>query len=70
VKLNWKNLRLALAVAVLASCAGCGGFSGSKSFSPLSFFLPGLMKADPKPPPAEIITVPESEPKKQLAQAE
>ncbi len=32
----------------LALCgAGCGGISASKSFSPASFFLPGLMKAGP-----------------------
>lgn len=37
-------------VAVLT--AGCGGFSGSKSVSPASFFLPGLMdntRTQPKP---------------------
>ena len=32
----------------LALCsAGCGGISASKSVSPASFFLPGLMKAGP-----------------------
>jgi len=71
VKLNWKNLRLAVAVTVLASCAGCGGFSGSKSFSPLSFFLPGIAKTDPQPAPAETVPVPVPEPEpKKLAQAE
>ena len=32
----------------LALCStGCGGINASKSVSPASFFLPGLMKADP-----------------------
>jgi hypothetical protein len=28
--------------------AGCGGISASQSVSPASFFLPGLLKADPQ----------------------
>jgi hypothetical protein len=53
VRLNWKVLRLAVFVALLLGGAGCGGFSASKSVSPASFFLPGLLKADPKPAPAD-----------------
>jgi hypothetical protein len=29
--------------------AGCGGINASKSVSPASFFLPGLMQAAPPP---------------------
>ena len=51
MKLNRKYLRIVLApVAMLLLCSGCGGFSGSHSVSPASFFLPGLLKAEPKPP--------------------
>jgi len=33
---------------VLALCStGCGGINASQSVSPASFFLPGLLKADP-----------------------
>lgn len=67
VKLNWKCKRFAaVSPLLLVLCAGCGGFSGSHSVSPASFFLPGLMKAEPKAPSSE--TVPQPEPVKQLAQ--
>ena len=53
MKLNRKYLRIVLApVAMLLLCSGCGAgpvFAGS-IFSPASFFLPGLLKAEPKPP--------------------
>jgi len=45
-------LRIAI-VAVVASLGGggCGGFSASKSLSPLDFILPGLMQnTTPQPP--------------------
>ena len=32
---------------VLLAGAGCSGINASGSVSPASFFLPGLMKADP-----------------------
>ena len=34
-------------VALLPAVAGCGGVSASKSVSPLDFFMPGLLQADP-----------------------
>jgi len=35
-------------LAALALCAtGCGGINASQSVSPASFFLPGLLRADP-----------------------
>jgi hypothetical protein len=63
VKPNRNFARLVLApVAMLILCAGCGGISASRSVSPASFFLPGLLKAEPKlptpddsvPPPAPV----------------
>jgi hypothetical protein len=49
-----KIMRVGLLAALLVTGAGCGGFNGSHSVSPASFFLPGLLKADPPPPPPEI----------------
>jgi hypothetical protein len=42
-----KSLALAAVLTLLALATGCGGFNGSYSASPASFFLPGLLKADP-----------------------
>ena len=42
------------ALAAVLLGAGCGGFSGSRSVSPASFLLPGLMQA-PTPPPAPAV---------------
>ncbi len=51
VKLNRRFARLVLApVATLILCAGCGGMGISRSVSPLDFFLPHLLKAEPTPP--------------------
>jgi hypothetical protein len=40
-------LLLAMLVAFALSVAGCSGINTSGSVSPASFFLPGIMKADP-----------------------
>ena len=53
VRLHLKYWRLVLIPAVVLVVVGCGGFSASRSVSPASFFLPGLMKADPPSPPVE-----------------
>jgi len=37
----------ALLAAAALSAAGCSGINSSQSVSPASFFLPGLLKADP-----------------------
>ena len=67
VKLNLKSARMILApVAVLLLCAGCGGVNASRSVSPASFFIPGLLKAEPKPPTPDD-SVPPPAPVKQLA---
>jgi len=42
-------LRLGLLVAMLLAVSGCGGFRASKSISPATFLLPGLLQADPPP---------------------
>jgi hypothetical protein len=35
-------------VALVLGCTGCGGISASQSVSPASFFLPGILKAEPQ----------------------
>lgn len=67
---RFRNLwGLALLAPLAAMLSGCGGFTGSHSVSPASFFLPGLMKNDvhqpapgePTPPtPAEVQAEPGS----------
>jgi hypothetical protein len=54
---------------IILLTTGCGGLNASHSVSPASFFLPGLLKAEPKQPLPDI-TVPESEPVPQVAQAQ
>jgi hypothetical protein len=64
VNRNWKCIQLAMLVATLALGAGCGGFHASKSVSPATFLLPGLMKNQtpatqdsviPPAPPGELL---------------
>ena len=62
VKWNWKWLRAAGLLAVVALGAGCSGIHASKSISPATFLLPGLLKNDapaaqdsmPPAPPGEL----------------
>jgi hypothetical protein len=35
-------------VALALGCAGCSGVNASQSVSPASFFLPGILKAEPQ----------------------
>jgi len=35
--------------------AGCSGINSTQSVSPGSFFLPGLLQADPPPAPPSLI---------------
>jgi hypothetical protein len=69
VSSNGKLLRSASFLALLLLVAGCGGINASKSVSPLDFFLPGLIKADPPPvaPDSDQLT-PAVIPVKQVAQ--
>jgi hypothetical protein len=50
--------------ALILLVTGCGGISASHSVSPASFFLPGLLKADPQQPERDS-TNPNSEPARQ-----
>jgi len=68
MRLKCEYLRLGI-VAILPALAGCGGFSASPSVSPASFFLPGLIKADPQMRPSDG-TQPATQPVKQVAQAQ
>jgi hypothetical protein len=67
VRLHWKNLWFAIYPALLLLVAGCSGINASHSISPASFFLPGLLKADP-PPADPNRTLPADEPVQQIAQ--
>jgi hypothetical protein len=49
VRLNWSFVWLCLLAVLAYFGAGCGGINASKSVSPASFFLPGIMKAVPPP---------------------
>ena len=65
VKWNWKWLGRAGLLAVIALGAGCSGIHASKSISPATFLLPGLMKNDA---PAAQDSMPAAPPGKLLAQ--
>jgi hypothetical protein len=53
-------LRVAGAAGLAALLAGCGGISASRSVSPASFLLPGLIQNDaPAGPSAEDILPPD-----------
>jgi hypothetical protein len=67
VKLHWKFLRLAAFPALLLLAGGCGGINASQSVSPASFFLPGLLKADPPSAPSTPAGL-QPEPVQQVAQ--
>jgi hypothetical protein len=67
VKLNRKCKCVVSVAMLLALCVGCGGINASHTVSPASFFLPGLLQADPKQPSSE--TVPQPGPVKEYAQA-
>jgi hypothetical protein len=62
VKWNWKWLPAAGLLVVVALGAGCSGIHASKSISPATFLLPGLIKNDapaaqdsmPAAPPGEL----------------
>jgi len=63
VKWNWKWFQATALVALLALSAGCSGIHASKSVSPATFLLPGLIKNDvpaaqdswPATPPGELL---------------
>ena len=67
VRLNWNFPQLAILAFVALWGAGCSGINASGSVSPATFFLPGLMKADP--PATTNAPVTASAPFQQLALA-
>jgi len=68
VRLHWKVLRIAICAAVfLLLGAGCSGINVTKSVSPATFLLPGLMQND-APPVRPDPTLPAVEPPQQVAQ--
>ncbi|MGA2788336.1 MAG: hypothetical protein ABSF60_12490 [Verrucomicrobiota bacterium] len=67
VRLDWKFSWLAMLAFMTLWGAGCSGINASGSASPATFFLPGLMKADP--PAATDTPVAVAVPSQQFAQA-
>jgi hypothetical protein len=67
VRFYWKFLRLTFLPVLLLLVAGCGGLTATKSISPASFLLPGLLQADPTPAHPES-TLPAVEPGVEVAQ--
>jgi hypothetical protein len=66
LKRNWKLFQVASLLIILVLGAGCGGIRASKSVSPASFLIPGLLKNDV--PAAQDSTIPASPPGELLAQ--
>ncbi len=48
-----KLLLLVMFPALALLAAGCGGINTSQTISPATFFLPGLLRADPPKPAVE-----------------
>lgn len=63
VKWNWKWLQAVVLVGFVAVGTGCSGIHASKSVSPATFLIPGLLKNDapaaqdsiPAAPPGELL---------------
>jgi len=66
VTLQWKTLRFVFGAALLSLTLGCSGINHTHSVSPASFFLPGLLKADP-PPANDDMTLPATPTVQQVA---
>jgi hypothetical protein len=47
---DWKIKRAAPVALLVLIGAGCGGGTVGHTFTPASFLLPGLMKAEPRTP--------------------
>jgi hypothetical protein len=69
VRLNWKFPWLAMLAFLTLLGAGCSGINAGGSVSPASFFLPGLIQADP-PPAAAPAPVAVTAPSTQLARTQ
>lgn len=59
VRLHPKFLRLGLVVFCAMLLAGCSGVNTGGSVSPATFFMPGIMKADPAPVDRQLQVKPE-----------
>jgi hypothetical protein len=64
VRINGKIIWLACVAGLGLLATGCSGINTGTTVSPASFFLPGLMKADPAPggrmlnePPDQVMVV-------------
>jgi hypothetical protein len=55
VRLKWRFLWLAIPVALALLGAGCGGINATQGVSPASFFLPGILRADPPATNAPVV---------------
>jgi hypothetical protein len=70
MRINWKIARLIAVPALVLLGGGCSGINASESVSPASFFLPGLLKADPPPKLSDPnLAPPGDEPVKQIARS-
>jgi hypothetical protein len=68
LRLKWKIVRLTICgSALLLVAAGCSGINTGASVSPASFFLPGLLQADPPAAHPDLI-LPTLEPRTEAAQ--
>jgi hypothetical protein len=54
--------------SILLLGAGCSGINASKSVSPATFLLPGLMRVDPPPAHPDLV-LPVAEPSTEAAQS-
>jgi hypothetical protein len=53
-------LRLGLVAGCGVLLAGCGGLNGGTTVSPASFFMPGILKADPPKDDGKLSILPAS----------
>ncbi len=53
MRLLWKKLQFGVFAGLTVLVTGCGGLTGTYRVTPLSFLLPGLVKANSKPANAE-----------------
>jgi hypothetical protein len=69
MKFSWKSRLLTIlqVMILIAATTGCGGFAASRSVSPASFFMPGLLRVEPPAPPKEFPAPPPAT-TKQVAQ--
>ncbi|HEX9048876.1 MAG TPA: hypothetical protein VF988_17760 [Verrucomicrobiae bacterium] len=63
MRISWRLLPLAALAALPLLVSGCGGFSASRTISPLDFLLPGIggmggiIRADPPQTNAPVVLI-------------